>query len=602
MSKKLSIVLSVMSFILVLSQFVYAQSDEKNLPDDFDKRWNRASELMDKGEYKEAIGQYMILISALEKGQTRGACWYNVACAYMRLKNEKSALLSLGFAIKDGFRKVEQYKIDEDLKPLQNHSLFKMYIKLLEQNNEQTLDNLDIQGLVKKFFADKPDNDAKTKKMLKELSKYVDKKIEDLRKEAHKEIEDMIAELRRKRDNLKTPEVKSPKYQAYLGIRVENLIDSTRQLRQFYELPKNQGILINSVTPGSPAEKAGLYPLDIILMCNGKNISNTEQLIEIVKKAKPESTMTMLIFRNRKRIEKNIKLGKKLVKPTEIKPETTQKLNAYEYGLIGIRLDQLAKGGLWVLDVEDDSPAQKSGLQADDIIKSVDGVQIETLAVLRELLKSRYVGDILTIIVLRNEKETTLKLKIGLRKKVESKSTNPQVKIFTNVGNFTVELYEDEAPNTVANFIELCEKGFYDDIRFHRIIKTFMIQVGCPYAKGKISPRAGSGDAGYKFADEFNSKLKFDAPGLLAMANSGPNTNGSQIFITTGESATWLNGKHAIFGKVIKGMDVVYKIANTPIIKDPKNLQAAKPTKDVYIIKTQILKKRNHEYKVKKLK
>ena len=142
MSKKVTIILSVISFILTLTQFVYAQSDEKNLPDDFDKRWNRAAELMDKGEYKEAIGQYMILISALEKGQTRGACWYNVACAYMRLKNEKLALLSLGHAIKDGFRKVEQFKIDEDLKPLQKHALFKMYIKLLEQNNEKTMNLL----------------------------------------------------------------------------------------------------------------------------------------------------------------------------------------------------------------------------------------------------------------------------------------------------------------------------------------------------------------------------------------------------------------------------------------------------------------------------
>ena len=599
MSRKVAITLSVISFIITLTQFVYAQSDEKNIPDDFDKRWNRAAELMDKGEYKEAIGQYMILISALEKGQTRGACWYNIACAYMRLKNEKSALLSLGHAIKDGFRKTEQFKIDDDLKPLQNHTLFKMYIKLLEQNNAQTLDNLDIEDLIKKFYKDESDNNAQLEKMMKELDKYVNEKIEELRKEAYKEIENMIEELRKKRDGKKTPDLKTPKYQAYLGIRVENLQDN---MKQFYKFPKNQGILVNSVTPGGPAEKADLFPLDIILMFNGKNVSDANQLIEMVKNAEPESTITMLIFRHRKKIEKKIKLGKKLADPSDIKPESTQKLNALEYGLIGIRLDQLAKGGVWVLDVEDDSPAKKAGLLPDDIIKSVDNAKIETLADLRDLLKSRYVGDVLTIVVLRNDKETTLKLKIGLRKKVESKPTNPRVKIFTNLGNFTVELYEDEAPNTVANFIELCEKGFYDDIRFHRIIQTFMIQVGCPFAKGKISPRAGTGDAGYKFADEFSSKLKFDTPGLLAMANSGPNTNGSQIFITTGQSATWLNGKHAIFGKVIEGMDVVYEIAATPVTKDPNNNQEAKPTKDVYIIKTQILQKRNHEYKVKKLK
>lgn len=177
--------------------------------------------------------------------------------------------------------------------------------------------------------------------------------------------------------------------------------------------------------------------------------------------------------------------------------------------------------------------------------------------------------------------------------KIVKAPENPRIKIVTNMGDMTVELFEDKVPNTVANFVELCQKKFYDDIRFHRIIKGFMIQTGCPFAKGKISPRAGGGDAGYKFADEILPDQRFDKKGLLAMANSGSNTNGSQIFIMHG-NAEWLNAKHTIFGEVIEGLDVVDKIATSP-------QQSQKPLTDLYIKSTQILQLRDHEYKVKKL-
>ncbi|MCD4658099.1 MAG: peptidylprolyl isomerase [Planctomycetes bacterium] len=189
-----------------------------------------------------------------------------------------------------------------------------------------------------------------------------------------------------------------------------------------------------------------------------------------------------------------------------------------------------------------------------------------------------------------NESDQTVEVKLVS----SSTAGNPRVKIITSMGDIVVELFEDDTPNTVANFIELCEAKFFDDIRFHRIIKGFMIQGGCPYAKGEVSQRAGSGDAGYKFADEFVDKHKFDSKGLLAMANSGPNTNGSQFFITLG-AATWLNGKHTIFGKVIDGMDIVDKIGAVQTSKP-----GDRPVEEVYIKKTEITQKRNHEYKVKK--
>jgi cyclophilin family peptidyl-prolyl cis-trans isomerase len=122
----------------------------------------------------------------------------------------------------------------------------------------------------------------------------------------------------------------------------------------------------------------------------------------------------------------------------------------------------------------------------------------------------------------------------------------------TNHGAIEVELYPDEAPKTVANFVKLARDGFYDGLIFHRVIPDFMIQGGDPTGTGRGGP-------GYQFEDEFNAH-KVDR-GALAMANAGPNTNGSQFFIVTTEAASWLDGKHTVFGRVTDGMDVVNEIS-----------------------------------------
>lgn len=132
------------------------------------------------------------------------------------------------------------------------------------------------------------------------------------------------------------------------------------------------------------------------------------------------------------------------------------------------------------------------------------------------------------------------------------------VTLETSLGSIELELYPDKAPKTVDNFITLAKKGFYENTKFHRVIKNFMIQGGDPYTKGEDTSVYGTGGPGYKFADEQND-LRM-VRGMIAMANSGPNTNGSQFFIVTIPEAEWLTGKHTIFGKVISGMEVVDKI------------------------------------------
>ena len=121
--------------------------------------------------------------------------------------------------------------------------------------------------------------------------------------------------------------------------------------------------------------------------------------------------------------------------------------------------------------------------------------------------------------------------------------------IETAKGTIKLELYADKTPITVKNFEDLATSGFYDGLTFHRVIPDFMIQGGCP--KG-----TGSGGPGYEFEDEFHPDLRHDGPGVLSMANAGPNTNGSQFFITHVETS-WLDGKHTVFGRVIEGQDVV---------------------------------------------
>ena len=124
--------------------------------------------------------------------------------------------------------------------------------------------------------------------------------------------------------------------------------------------------------------------------------------------------------------------------------------------------------------------------------------------------------------------------------------------IETSQGTIRLQLYEEQAPRTVANFEKLAGEGFYDNLTFHRVIDDFMIQTGCPNGNGMGGP-------GYTFEDEFHADLKHDGPGVLSMANAGPNTNGSQFFITH-VATPWLDGKHSVFGKVLEGQDVVDKI------------------------------------------
>jgi cyclophilin family peptidyl-prolyl cis-trans isomerase len=127
-----------------------------------------------------------------------------------------------------------------------------------------------------------------------------------------------------------------------------------------------------------------------------------------------------------------------------------------------------------------------------------------------------------------------------------------QATLHTNHGAIELELFEEDAPKTVDNFVKLSKKGFYDGITFHRVIPDFMIQGGCPRGDG-------TGGPGYQFEDEPNEHRV--ARGALAMANSGPDTNGSQFFIVTTEAAPWLDGKHTVFGRVASGMDVVDEIS-----------------------------------------
>ncbi len=149
--------------------------------------------------------------------------------------------------------------------------------------------------------------------------------------------------------------------------------------------------------------------------------------------------------------------------------------------------------------------------------------------------------------------------------------------IKTNMGTIEIELFKDKAPRTVENFAGLAKKGYYNGVIFHRVIDGFMIQGGDPTGTG----RGGESFWGGKFKDEFHPDLKHDSPGILSMANAGPNTNGSQFFITL-VPTPHLDGRHSVFGKVINGMDVVRAIGKTET-----NAQD-RPVKDVIMEKVTI--------------
>ena len=153
----------------------------------------------------------------------------------------------------------------------------------------------------------------------------------------------------------------------------------------------------------------------------------------------------------------------------------------------------------------------------------------------------------------------------------------PATAVFeTSMGDFEVKLATDLAPKTCENFINLAKKGFYNGVTFHRVIDNFMIQGGDPTG-------TGTGGPGYTIKDEFSSKLTHEGAGVLSMANAGPNTGGSQFFITL-VPTPWLDGHHAIFGKIVEGMDIVHKIGSTPTDFQDR------PLEDVVMNKVEILK------------
>jgi cyclophilin family peptidyl-prolyl cis-trans isomerase len=145
---------------------------------------------------------------------------------------------------------------------------------------------------------------------------------------------------------------------------------------------------------------------------------------------------------------------------------------------------------------------------------------------------------------------------------------NPTATLETSLGNIKVELFTDQMPITANNFLKLAESGFYDGLHFHRVIKNFMVQFGCPYSKDPKSARAGTGDGpDGAIKDEHTAKIS-NEPGTLSMANAGPNSGSSQFFINTVHNSflDWFSpgeSKHPVFGKVIEGMDVVKKIEST---------------------------------------
>jgi cyclophilin family peptidyl-prolyl cis-trans isomerase len=154
--------------------------------------------------------------------------------------------------------------------------------------------------------------------------------------------------------------------------------------------------------------------------------------------------------------------------------------------------------------------------------------------------------------------------------------------IKTSLGDITVKFYNQDSPLTVNNFLNLAKKGFYDGTTFHRVIADFMIQGGDPNSKDDDWSNDGIGGPGYKFSDEINSHLL--VKGSLAMANSGPNTNGSQFFIVTMPATPWLDGKHTNFGEVVSGLEVVDKIRNV------KTNQNDHPLTDVKILSIELIK------------
>ncbi|MEA3429881.1 MAG: peptidylprolyl isomerase [Nanoarchaeota archaeon] len=175
-----------------------------------------------------------------------------------------------------------------------------------------------------------------------------------------------------------------------------------------------------------------------------------------------------------------------------------------------------------------------------------------------------------------SEEKNTTKINEELEEEKEKTNIdNPVATIKTNMGDMEIKLFSSKSPITVTNFINLSEQGYYDNLIFHRVIENFMIQGGDPNGDG-------TGGPGYAILDEFDKSLNFDKEGILAMANSGPDTGGSQFFITLNKTE-WLNDKHTIFGEIIEGKDILFEIASV------ETAIGDKPIEDV-IIETIIIK------------
>ncbi|MBM4167575.1 MAG: peptidylprolyl isomerase [Ignavibacteria bacterium] len=178
------------------------------------------------------------------------------------------------------------------------------------------------------------------------------------------------------------------------------------------------------------------------------------------------------------------------------------------------------------------------------------------------------------------DKKPAKQLNDTLKTKVKKEMT-PFAVIETNMGTIEIELFEKATPKTVKNFVGHAEKGYYDGIVFHRVIDNFMIQGGDPTGTG----RGGESIYGEPFEDEIVDTLRHTGPGILSMANRGPNTNGSQFFITV-VATPWLDGKHTVFGKVVNGLDVVKSIGKVKTSKP-----ADRPLTDVVMQKVTIVRK-----------
>lgn len=172
--------------------------------------------------------------------------------------------------------------------------------------------------------------------------------------------------------------------------------------------------------------------------------------------------------------------------------------------------------------------------------------------------------------------------------KADAEEDLPWVRLVTSHGDVELALYEDQAPNTVANFLALANRGFYDGVTFHRVIAGFMIQTGDPLSRDQDPTNDGKGGAGYTFPDEINPH-RHDRPGTLSMANSGPDTNSSQFFLTLGPTP-WLDGRHTVFGRVAQGMEVVEEIGR--VLTDRND----RPHSPVRLERIDVLRSRDHPY------